>query len=250
MVKDNKNKKINVALLIRDFNMGGIEKVAANLSCILAKYFNVFVLIYNTKSYYDIKGKVIQLDNLKDENYSLLSRSSRNISRIRQIRKIVKENDISVTISFGVNPNMINSLSKNNSKTILTVHSYKSGEEKERGGFHSKFIKMVIKHLYPFASKIVGVSEMVCNDLERNFKIKKQKLKTIYNPFMLNNITSLSKLPLDNEFIHDGKKVLITVGRICKTKAIWHLIRAFGKVIEERGENDLILQIVGNSHDS
>ncbi|HQB31781.1 MAG TPA: glycosyltransferase, partial [Erysipelotrichaceae bacterium] len=135
---------------------------------------------------------------------------------------------INVSISFLDGPNLINIFTKRNDKVIVSVRGFPSKKTKD---FYDFIGKNFIKQFYNKADLVVGVSNLVNKDLANNYKINKDKLVTLYNPFDLNNIQALSNESVEfcERNIFD-KKVIITVGRLDDLKGHWHLIRAFKKV--------------------
>ncbi len=238
----NENKK-NIGLLLRDFNIiGGIERVASTLSFGLSEYFNIFVIVYSDKNRaFDHSGKLIVLKG--SNGYRL----TRFFNKIFSLRKIIKENNLYSVISFGEHSNFLNIISKSSNKAILTIHSYKSKEESERGDIRGFINKILIKFLYNKSDRIITVSEALKDDLSASFKIKPSKITPVYNPFDIVKIRELSEKGVPKDYLRSGKEiVLITIGRICDTKAFWHLIRAFSELKKDFPK--IRLDIVGEAY--
>ncbi|MBN2790215.1 MAG: glycosyltransferase [Candidatus Delongbacteria bacterium] len=237
---ENKN---NIGLLLRDFNViGGIERVATTLSNELSKHYNVFVIVYSNKNrLFDFSGKLLILDQNAQSN-KIIHRFTRSFKKFFMLRNFVKKYNLGSIISFGEHPNILNILSRSTNNSILTIHSYKSKEESERRDFRGVVNKVLIRFLYNKSDKIITVSRSLKKDLVSNFNLQERKIVPIYNPFNTDDIIKRSSEPLSTEFQKKSNaKRLITIGRICHTKAFWHLIRSFSEVKKEFADIELVI---------
>ncbi|MDA3838153.1 MAG: glycosyltransferase, partial [Candidatus Delongbacteria bacterium] len=143
-------------------------------------------------------------------------------------------------------PNTINILANKKKKSIITIHSFKSVEEKTREDWRKHLYPLLIRFLYNRSGKIITVSKSVGLDLKREFKIDPKIIKPIYNSFDIKDILKQSKESLNDSFFHQpNTRVIITVSRICPTKAIWHIIRVFNEILKY--DNKMRLVILGGT---
>ena len=99
----------------------------------------------------------------------------------------------------------------------------------------------VLFFIYNRADKIITVSKKIKEDLAQNFGIKEAKLVTIYNPYKVQNISSLSQEDIkDMDF--DQKFTFITVRNSYHVKNQELLIKAFSHI---EGSNSQLI-IVGD----
>ena len=231
-----------IMIIVPKLSNGGTEKVAASLSYYLNKdkYDITFILFYNDKIDFEYKGKVIDL-GLKSRSNSF-SKLLINISRFLKIKKLKRKIDPHATISFESGPNILNVLTKENDRTILTVHFCKSEEKKD---IYKKIYDYLIKKIYGYASHIVGVSRLIKHDLETKYYLPSNRVRAIYNFYDINKIQKLAneKLKCDLTSIFENNRVIINVGRLCYQKGQWHLIKAF-KLLSEK-YSDLVLVFLG-----
>ena len=240
-----KNKK-NIGIFIKNLMHGGIERIASNVILGLSEKYNVFLIVYNDNIMdYPYTGKIISLNEKEGVN-NLFIKLINFFRKIRKLKNIVRENNIYKVISFGENPNTINILANKKKKSILTIHSFKSIEEKTRESWIKHLYPLLIRFLYNRSGKIITVSKSVGLDLKRKFKIDPKIIKPIYNSFFIKDILKQSKESLDDSFFNQpDTRVIITVSRICPTKAIWHIIRVFNQVLKY--DNKIRLVILGES---
>jgi len=84
-----------------------------------------------------------------------------------------------------------------------------------------------MKRFYNKADLLIAVSKGVELDLVKNFGINSEKIITIYNPVLLEEIERFSKEKLfeyEDIFKH---QVIITAGRLKRQKGQWYLLRIF-----------------------
>lgn len=232
-------KQIN--FFIGTLSTGGAERAVSNISSNLSEQYKKDITLYGSKSkiVYPYKGNIVQLDRINHDK-GFLYKLYALFYRVKEIRKIKKVNPNLNVISFLEYPNMINLMSKNKGKTIVSVRNHMS--TKLKGGFKNKVWNFTIRKLYSKADIVVAVSKEIKKDLIDNYKIDKEKIVVIYNSYNLNEIQTLSKEPIDDtyDYIFD-KPVIITVGRLNRQKGQWHLIRVFSELKKTQPELRLVI---------
>jgi glycosyltransferase involved in cell wall biosynthesis len=162
------------------------------------------------------------------------------------IRKVIKENKITHSISFGDMTNLFVSLTFTDEYKVASIHALKSVEFVNQN-FLNKLYKIAYKSSYRFFDKVVCISEAIKKDLIANCGFKFEKLlKVIYNPHDINNIKYLATIPIENEYekkIFENDVVLF-LGRLSNQKSPWHLIKAFSLISES--DPNLKLVFIGD----
>lgn len=219
-------KKKNVLLLVNQLHGGGAQKVIANLSIYLSEHYNVTLAIYNDtdKVVFEHKGELVKLElPYAEDTHSnpLHKRVLRSFSLLRQIRKLKKTKNIDATISFLEASNIINILTKQKDKTIISVRSYLSNEFADIPRL--KVFGTFIKLLYKRADHIVVPANLLKLDLVDNFDVPEKKVSLIYNftDFNKAEVLKNAPLPVHHNKIFGGGPVIINVGRINYPKAQW-----------------------------
>ena len=203
---------------------GGAERAICNTASYFAEHdWATFLLTsFRMKDEYHYSEKVIRLSI--EEGEVVQSRIARNVSRICIIRKICKEKNIDVLVSFMREPN-IRALIATIGIATKNVISVRSDPKKEYVGFAGK---IVAKYLLPHADGAVFQTQ----EARGWFDLKLQKKsKVIYN--------IVDNRFFDAEYYGDG--YIISVGRIMPVKNHAMLIRAFQKVHEEFPEERLYI---------
>ena len=236
-----------ILLIVSTLDTGGAQKVAAEISNMLDKHYEVEFLLNERDSVAFPHGGVVRtLGFRKEKNRTKIIYQTRVfLKRVVVLRKLKASNDYKAVISFLDSANVANILSgKKNTKIIVTIHSTLS---QRRYDWKYRFIVIpLVSMIYGFADEVVAVSKGVENDLRYTLGYSKDNLRTIYNGFDTKEIRRRSNdsLTIEERSILNGSPIIISIGRLIPSKAQWHLIRAFPKVVEKY--EDVRLLIVGD----
>lgn len=234
-----------VIFVIGTLSNGGAERVVSNLSLNLPSDIDKEIILFgsNARIDYDSNGKIIFLDKAKPEN--IIRKIWISIQRIKKLRKIKKDNPEATVISFMEYPNLLNMLSGNLERSIVSVRNFMSTKHKK--GIKSYFWNQSIKKLYKNAKSIVVVSKHMKKDLILNYDLPKERIIVIYNSYPIEEIEALSR-----ELLTESEKnifkypTIITTGRLAKQKGQQHLIEAFKNVKGNVQNCQLVLLGEGN----
>lgn len=200
----------------------------------------------------------ISKNNIKLFNYSNIYKKTNLkklinfIFEVFKIKKQKKECDIRISLSLGEPANLFNLLSRiPKEKIVISFHSHYSTDYSLSPYWNQTFLDklrkyfriFIIKSLYNKADMMVAVSKNTQADLIKNFGLNKDKIRVIYNPFLIDEIKSKAEEDLNQYVSVFTCKTLITVGRLSKQKGQWYLLRIFKKLKENK--KDLKLVIVG-----
>ena len=219
----------NIIILIEHLNGGGAERVAAELSMSLEKKGHKVCLVCfeDLGTTYQHCTDLICI-NLPGSN-SYIQKIKTLCKRIQVVKRIKRDRQIDVSISFMDNANLVNVLSKDKDKTICSIRTVLSTVS------GSSILRKVQKIVLCRANTIVTLSEYVRQDLIQNYQLDGNKICTVYNPCPLSiqNPSSVGH-PLFT---------IVTAGRFVEAKGQWHLIRSFAEF--NRRHPDSILRIMG-----
>lgn len=243
-----KKERKKVGLLISQMNNGGAERVVSRLTNILSEDVDIYLILFeDTFMEYEYSGTLISLDIKAQKN--IFYKSFNLLRRILALRKIKRQYGMDIVISFLDSPNLINILSKTKvCKVFISIRNYSSYENSIY--WLKKIQELGISLLYNKADMIIPVTKVIANSYEKDYRISKEKMKVIYNPYDINEIQNLANDNLEDSyknFIHKGK-TFISVGRYMHQKGFWHLIKAF-KLVHDL-HNDAKLIIVGKDYDN
>ncbi|WP_156573216.1 glycosyltransferase [Bacillus luti] len=228
--------KKNLAIIITKLEGGGAERMASNLSILLSEKYNVSLIVFDTKDIkYPYNGQLIDLGIPAANNP--LNRIFNLVRRVKKLRDLKKKLNINFSISLLDGPNIVNILSRQEDRVIISVRNKLSFFVK------SRLKKNRLKFLYNKADNVVSLSEMVKLDLIEEFGIKEDIISTIYNSCDTERILELSNENINDYYsdLFDDYEVIVTVGRLENQKAQWHLIRAFKKIKEVRPNAKLLI---------
>ena len=229
---------MNILIIIPKLCNGGIEKIASNFSQYLPERYNQFVYsIMSQDSSYDFAVKPIILN--KSLGKTFIGKLITFFYRLHLARKIIRENNIDICISFGERCNIINILSMGKTKKIITIHSQLSIENKTKG-LYGKVTTLFSKLLYKNADATVAVSEIVKKDACGLLNLDANNVEIIYNRHDIGYIKDKST---DYKEFDTPVIDFVSVGRITYAKGHYHLLRSLA-IVKETYPN-VILYIVG-----
>ena len=219
--------KMKIILYIDVMYRGGAQRVMSILANHLSKKHQVILITdfmsADSSLEYEIHENVKRLFLKKDNKGNSIVK---NVSRVRNLRKIVKDEKPDIILSFLGRPNIRMLLSTLGLKCKKIV-SVRNDPKKEYGC--SFFKKTMANLIFLLADGCVFQT----SDASKYFYKKTQKKsKIIFNP-------------VDNKFYDikpsENKKNIITVGRLEPQKNHKLLSDSFEKIHKEFPEDDLIL---------
>ena len=121
--------------------------------------------------------------------------------------------------------------------------SYKFSYE---GSLKSKILYFLVKIFYNYADIVISPTNVIKNDLINNFKVKKNKIKVISNPYDFVEIKKMTQIkPSKKDFKLINKPFILNVGRLHPQKNLKFLINVFQKIVEKDKFKNLNLYILG-----
>ena len=227
-----------ILFIVPSLSKGGAERVVATLSRSLSSEYDINIAVFSSKRIdYEYEGELIDLEIPESQN-----RLIKNFKALRGIKKIKKEIEPDVSVSFLPEPNLINVLSRTEKeKTIISVRNMLSRILKN---FKIPFFisRYIFKREYKKADAVIPNSEGLKRDLIENFDLPENKIKVINNPCPVEEIQEKSEEDLEKEEIETFEKpTIITVGSLTEQKGHWHLIRAFKEAKKEIKELNLVI---------
>lgn len=226
-------KKKKICFLINSMAGGGAEKVLSILLENLSQINRDFLLIVlEDKFSYEIPQdiEVIKFSSNMDNGFKKFFGIFLGTIKLR---KIVKKHNIDIVMSFLERSNYINILTK----ALFSTHKVYINERCNPSEYYadkslrSFFNLFLIRKLYKKADLIIVNSFGIMDALIKNFSLKKEQIKVIYNPIDINKVQCLSQVPLNKNYQEIFSSiVIITVGRLIKEKGHKHLIKAFKQV--------------------
>ncbi len=236
----------NLAIFIYSLAGGGAERVVSILLQELKSEFDITLVLMNDTISFEIpkETKIIYLENSNPTENGLFKLVKLPYLGYKY-KKLCQKNKIDTSLVFMNRPSYIAIFAKIFGLKAESIISERSTPSQiyAKNTLTSKANRFLIRNLYPKADKIITNSQGNRDDLIENFQIPPSKTVTIYNPFDIEKIESLSKE--DVEGIDFSKFTFISVGRVDEGKNHQMIIEAFSKLKSENmqliilGEGDL-----------
>lgn len=233
-----------ICFLINSMRGGGAERVVSILLENLSRTDREFFLIvledkFNYKIPNDVK--IIKIFSSLQNNFKIFFGIFLGTIKLK---KIIKNNQIDVVMSFLERSNYINILAK----ILLSPHKAYINERCNPSECYSdKSLKSLfnlfsIKRLYNKADLIIVNSFGVKKTLVKDFSIDSKGIKVIYNPIDIEKIQDLSQAPLAENYQKIFQSpVVINIGGFIKEKGQEHLIKVFKEVKKKLPEVKLLI---------
>jgi len=133
-------------------------------------------------------------------------------------------------------------LAGGSTRVVVSERSSLSPIVQSKKEWRWRFIPPIMRRVYPWADGIVSMSNGVGDDVSLLTGIPRERITTIYNPIMANEISEKSHSPLDHPwFVPDATPVILSVGRLVPQKDFPCLLRAFRQVRSSRKVRLVIL---------
>ncbi len=221
VIKEEKNDNA-IIFLTNSLCNGGAERVVVNMANEYARNFKVFIItLYNQQTYeLNDNVKVINLYNKKLNSKEKIFKLFEIVYKVdKAIDNIVEKYNVKLITSHLIYSNLIARLSCYKEHIIHVIHvSYKLYKTK-----FQKLFDLFIFWIY-YNVPVVTVSKGCEKELLNFYKVKTNKMTTIYNPINLNEIKQLA-----NEKVKVKKPYILFVGRLDVPKRPELMIEIFYK---------------------
>ncbi|HGH7179056.1 TPA: glycosyltransferase [Bacillus luti] len=225
--------KKKLVFLITGLYYGGMERVVFIAHNLLKEYYDISVVtLYDTES--DYKPEFEYIDLNCPPKLGKVSKVFNIAKRTNAVRKMKKELNPDIVMSFGTAANFANVASKGKEKVVVGIRSY--------DWLTNYFATYSIdKWTYNKADRVVSVSKVIAEEAERIFKLEKSKSKVLYNPYDVKYIQEKAKEEITEMNVFNNNKTLVSVGRLVNQKGFNHLIKAFSLVINDIPDAQLLI---------
>lgn len=223
--------KTKIAFVISSLTSGGAERVLSTLANSLVHDFQVTIItLYSGKPFYDLDSR-IQLISCKESynrNMSFINSLTNNVYMIGCIYRILKKEQISVSIGFMTTTNIYTIIASKLAKIPCLISERTHPDFDPLSNF---WIKIRAK-TYPYCTKLI---------------VQTASIKSYFVQFLQANKLAVIKNPLAETLLTfrnnsiKKEKIILSVGRLDPVKNQRLLIEAFAEMQTE----DWKVQIVG-----
>lgn len=233
-----------VLFVIASLHYGGAERALSNIVTHFPEDWEIDILINNeTMVEFPYKGNLLSLSlPVFGDSKTPMYFVRETIKRTRVLKKMKREKNYDACISFLDSANISNVLSGN--KYCKSIISMRLNMTSEKSGLLYRVSAVpLMKMVYNRADKIVAVSKEIEQDAKMRFHLQDEKITTIVNGYDVAEIVEQTQKVPENAALFEGKRLVVTVGRLDSQKGQWHLIRAFSEVAKQ--EPDTLLCVIG-----
>jgi tyrosine-protein phosphatase YwqE/glycosyltransferase involved in cell wall biosynthesis len=170
----------------------------------------------------------------------------RDLLALRALVRYLRKEKPRVLFS-GLHTNLIalwaRRLARGSTRVIVCEHNTLSSRVQHYASdARMRWMPRLIRWFYPWADGIVAVSEGVADDLAREAKIPRDRIRVIYNPIVTPELWTKALTPLEHPWFGPGQPpVILAVGRLTAQKDFPALIKAFAQVQNDHSARLLIL---------
>ncbi len=218
-----------IMLLVPMLHQGGFERVCVMTARLLQPYYDVYVVIFDSKDIaYDITGINVTDLNLGSRE-GRLAKAVQVLRRRKSVARLKRKYGIDIAYSFGPTANLINVLTRRNNRVWVGIRSYMDMGNPGK-------IRLFCK----YSDKVLCCSETIEKEIKDKYRFP--DAVTLYNPLDLEEIRRLADQE-KADIPWDGGRILVSMGREDTVKGFWHLIKIFALV--HRKLPDTRLMIIG-----
>lgn len=223
---------MRLGILIYSLSGGGAERVVSYLvSYCIKNNIDVHLILMNSSINYDIPAdtKIHYIEKSRATESGII-KALKIPFLAYKYGKIVKELQLTHSLSFLTRPSFVNVLSRKftnyDFKVITNERAFPSLQYSYKS-FQSTFNKKMIKSLYKQSDMVISNSYGNASDLVDNFEVPSQKMQVIHNPIDLAKINKIK--PIEG-FFDSSKFNMVTIGRLDIGKNHIMLIKALHKL--------------------
>lgn len=223
--------KINLGIVITDSNFGGGGRYVVDISTYINKnIFNLFVIVPRESM---ISEKLVNIEDITILETDGIKDKSISFKGIREIRKIIKRNNIEILHTNSCLSGRISGILCGVRRIVYTRHCI----QPKRTGI-KKYINKVIEKAISKNTKVIAVSKAVYENL-KNEGIDDGKIILIYNGVNTDN-KEYNLNELKKKYSVDEKIVITLIGRLETVKGQENMIDIV-RILYQKSENFQVL---------
>lgn len=242
--------KSKIAVVIPTLHGAGCEKLVSEMLFEFTEEFEVDLILYEYIIDYKIPSNVnIKLVGTDNSPYhSLLYKIFRQIKRIINIGKILKQNNYNAVISFidGCNTNVFLAKKIFKIKSPLIAAEHTINENFFNNNPFARRFKMFFKFLskitYNKVDEVIVISNSMKKYLQEDIKVKNKNITVIYNGIDTDKFSPVKNknVKFEEEF-ENARIKLLNVARLDDNKNQQYLIKLMPEILKYRPEARLFI---------
>lgn len=214
-------------LLSPMLHQGGFERVCVETARLLQPYYDVYVVIFDSKDIaYDIAG--IRVTDLQlGSKKGIFAKMLQVVRRSRRVARLKEELGITIAYSFGMTANLVNVMARKRGQVWVGLRSYM-----DMG--NPKKIRMFCK----YADRVLCCSKTIENEIREKYLC--DSAVTLYNPLDIEKIREDAEKETARLPWTEGR-ILVSMGREDEVKGFWHLVKIFALVHQKMPDTKLMI---------
>jgi len=237
-IKEKLNKKI--ALFVPTLSGGGAEKAMVNLAYgFLSAGLTVdFVIVKKAGPYINELPADLTIVELGVPHTSMALLALRNYIRRAKPDVVLSAMNYANVVALWAKK-----FSRIKTMSVISEHSTLSAATQAPPNLRTRLVLSTLMRIsYPLADNIVAVSRGVADDLVKLCNMPEERIAVIPNPIRIDDILKKANEPIDHPWYRPGMSpVLLSVGRLHRTKDYPNLLQAFSLVRKNTNVRLIIL---------
>ncbi|HPE60384.1 MAG TPA: glycosyltransferase [Thiolinea sp.] len=206
-----------VALVIYSLYGGGAERVVSLLSAGLARSHQVDIIVFDaSRPAYEYQGVLINLD-CPTQGQGVMAKAFNLLRRSRRLRQQFRQKSYAGIYAF---------MESANFATILAAPGQAVVSVRITPEVQSRFTRFLMRRLYPYARRVVAVSQGIRQRLARDMALG--NLTHIPNPLDFEYIQASSAQPFTAP-LPSGRSYILAAGRLHHDKGFDLLLAAYAR---------------------
>ena len=232
-------KPLHLALFLADLTGGGAERAVLNLGGGIARRGHRVDLVLSAAS-----GAFI--DEIPDDVNVVDLRAGRVKRAIAPLVRYLRRQRPDVMLSTlhhaCVAASLANAVSLTNTPVFLRESSTPSARATGTLDVRARVLRVAMHWAYARAAGVIAVSDGVAGDLRSVFAVPPEKLWTLYNPIVTNDLERMAAVDPRHPWFDVGEPpVVLGVGRLRDYKGFLTLLDAVARVRAERAVRLMVL---------
>ncbi len=232
-----------VTVLLGSFSGGGSERAMINFSNVLVKRgFELSVIVSREEG---------PFRSLLDESIPLFVLDGGMLKSITKIRTLIRRLSPDIVFSSQIHVNLAAVFSciglSPRPKVVLREATTPSEDANRSSGLSAALLFFAAKRMFKRADSMIAVSEDCKEDSINFYGLDRKKIRTVYTPFVNQELLERSKEVINHEWFDGSHKVVVSLGRVMPEKDFATLIKGFAIARKSQSAKLVVIGATGRA---